>query len=215
METHVFAVWDFMTLLKRLQRDITCIELPWRPSSYSKNLVRLINEIVLGEESDIDIDGNAIDHFSLYIKAMDEIKASPKRLMNLVSDGDYKKWCYPAEENFVRFNIDLAKNGELHQVAAAFFFGREKIIPDMFASILKDLTDSFADESEITFPSLRYYLMRHIELDGSDHSYKAYECLKSICGDDSKKWEEAKEAGIKSLMLRSALWSDLEKRLNL
>jgi Protein of unknown function (DUF3050) len=213
METHVFAVWDFMSLLKRLQREITCVELPWRPSPYSKNLVRLINQIVLGEESDLDQNGEAIDHFSLYLNAMDEIGANSILLKNFIIDQDFSKLSL-AQRNFVNFNLNLAHNGNIHEVAAAFFFGREKLIPDMFTSLLGDLEKNLEGDSRSHFPNLKYYLRRHIEIDGDEHSHQALDCLAALCGNDEAKWEEATIAGINSLKLRSALWDEVEKKIS-
>jgi Protein of unknown function (DUF3050) len=212
MESHVFAVWDFMSLLKRLQKEITCVEVPWRPSPYPKKVVRLINEIVLGEESDLGLDQNPIDHFSLYIRGMQEIGASSARLMTLMKDLDYSQ-CSPAEANFVKFNLGLAMNGKIHEVAAAFFFGREKVIPDMFTSILNDLEKNFGGVEKQKFSNLHYYLQRHIEVDGGEHSHLAEECLSALCGNDEMKWMEAKAAGVQSLILRSALWDEVLQRV--
>jgi hypothetical protein len=76
MEHHVFAVWDFMSLLKSLQRCLTCVTVPWVPIGATGSR-RLINEIVLAEESDERLGGYA-SHFEWYLTAMAEA-SSPGR----------------------------------------------------------------------------------------------------------------------------------------
>jgi Protein of unknown function (DUF3050) len=74
MQMHVFAVWDFMSLVKRLQNELTSNNLPWIPP-VSARIARFTNEVVLGEETDLGPDGKPISHFELYLRAMDEVGA--------------------------------------------------------------------------------------------------------------------------------------------
>src|SRR6202035_5261378 len=137
MEDHVFAVWDFMSLLKRLQQDMTCIRVPWFPASNAR-AARLINEIVIGEETDVDPDGSYVSHLDLYLRAMVDVGASTRQFDRFRSMAQVG---VPVEKAMVRTGVPshvqafvahtmtLARSGSTEEVLAAFFYGREDIIP--------------------------------------------------------------------------------------
>lgn len=208
MERHVFAVWDFMSLLKRLQRDITCVQVPWRPSPYPDFMVRLLNQIVLGEESDIDKEGNPISHFALYVQAMKEIGADTSILEHFLKKMDLDI-VPPEAKSFVAFTLDTALEGETIEVASSFFYGREKLIPEMFQTILDTL-----EKEKIAAPTLRYYLKRHIEVDGEEHGPLSELCLAALCHEDEKKLNEAHAFGVKALKKRQELWDRILQSMN-
>lgn len=200
MECHIFAVWDFMSLLKALQNKLTCTTVPWRPSPYSSDVVRMINEIVLGEESDVDQHGNPCSHFELYLKAMEEVGADTRPILSFVETLNTDK--LPKEvKPFVEHNLDMALNGRVEEIAASFFYGREKLLPDVFEQILKTLR-----KDGVHCPTLTYYFERHIEVDGDSHGPLAEKCLDQICGTDEGKTLRAHYAGIQSLRFREKLW---------
>lgn len=200
MEYHVFAVWDFMSLLKALQIRITSVSLPWKPSPYHPKLVRLINQIVLAEESDVDMFGNPTSHFDLYLKAMEEVGANTRPIREFLSTNNFELIPEGARE-FVEYNLHVATQGHIVEVAANFFYGREKLIPEMFQSIVNVLK-----QEEVEAPLLLYYLDRHIELDGEEHGPLAEKALTHLAGDDTDLIRMAEDSGNFALDQRKLLW---------
>jgi len=211
MESHVFAVWDFMSLLKALQSRLTCVEVPWRPTRWPESR-RFINEIVLGEESDV-FQGRAVSHFELYLEAMREsgadlgpISALLAQLSAGSSEFDVKICGVPdAALQFVESTFLLIESGGLHQIAAAFTFGREDVIPEMFRGLVRDLNAQLGGQ----FAKFQWYLERHIEVDGEDHGPLALRMVSDLCGEDEALWEEAALAAETALQARLALWDGI------
>ena len=209
MEIHVYAVWDFMSLLKGLQIQLTCTKIPWKPIGENKTR-RLINSIVLEEESDVDSEGNPSSHYEMYLDAMKECGANTSEIdkfINSVSGVNLPK-INTAVDSFLATTFDVLNSGEAHKIAAAFTFGREDLIPDMFTAIVNDLS------KEHKLDKFVYYLERHIELDGGEHGPLALELISNLCGEDEQKWEEVEETAIACLVARKELWDLVLKELN-
>ena len=207
---HVFAVWDFMSLLKSLQGQLTCIKTPWVPVG-SANTRYLINEIVTGEESDVDAQGMRTSHFELYLQAMQQLGADTTAIQQLllhlqqgmpVLKALQQLQLPPAVSRFCTFTFTLIDTAPVHVLAAVFTFGREDLIPGMFHEMVTRLSQQYPHQ----LTRFTYYLERHIEVDGDHHSKLALQMVQELCAEDKHKWAEATEACVTALLLRKQLW---------
>ncbi|NBO49534.1 MAG: DUF3050 domain-containing protein [Chitinophagia bacterium] len=188
MEHHVYAVWDFMSLLKALQLHLTSVQIPWRPVGNATTRF-LINEIVTGEESDVDENDNRMSHFELYLKAMQQAGAQTVSIDALIEDVNKNLSVASilsapsipeAAKGFMQTTFDVIHSNQPHLMAAVFTFGREDLIPDMFGH----------------------------------HSALALEMTETLCGNDPQKWEEATLFVKRALQSRLALWDAIHSKIN-
>jgi hypothetical protein len=213
MEHHVFAVWDFMSLLKSLQRALTCVDAPWTPRG-DATARRLINEIVVGEESDDAPGGGYISHFELYSSAMQQCGARTAAIEGFVErvrggssvhDALASSGAPQGSRKFVEATFATLSTGSLPRIAAAFTLGREELIPDMFLRVVRDVSGRHGEPLTLFVD----YLERHIHLDGERHGPMAARMLESICGDDPKAWSQALEGARDALRARRAFWDSI------
>jgi hypothetical protein len=218
MEHHVFAVWDFMSLLKALQRRLCCVTVPWTPPT-SPAACRLINEIVLAEESDEDGHGGYASHFDLYLRAMRKFGARTDRIDLFVEEIRQGRDVIRALETagvpdtvrrFVSQTFETINGSDACAIASAFAFGREDLLPDVFRRIVNELAEVVAGGLE----DFRYYLDRHIELDDGEHGPLAERLVEDLCGDDPARWQSAEDAAVRSLEARKLLWDGICERLD-
>ena len=213
MEDHVFAVWDFMSLVKRLQRDLTCTKVPWFPADNAR-AARLINDIVIGEETDVDPDGSYVSHLDLYLRAMADVGASTRQFETFrslaqvgasVEAAMVQAGVPPHVQAFVAHTMALAQSGSTEEVLAAFFYGREDVIPEMFSRLQKTLAGARPDNDPLRH--FIYYIERHIDLDGDSHGPMGRELLEGLVGDSPQRHERALRAACNSIEARIDLWN--------
>ncbi len=216
LENHVYAVWDFMSLLKALQTKLTCTTTPWFPTTNPETRY-LINEIVLAEESDSTLDGRHQSHYEMYLEAMLDCGANTTPIEHFLSEVDSLQNIFvaiktsnthPNIKAFLDFTFRIIEEGKPHEIAAAFTFGREELIPSMFTEILKNFQANFPESN---LDKLIYYFERHIILDADEHGPMAMKMINELCGDDAQKWSDVEEVSIMALEKRIGLWDAIEE----
>ncbi len=217
MQYHVYAVWDFMCLLKSLQNNLTCTTVPWFPVDVADTRF-LINEIVVGEESDIDIDGIRKSHFEMYLDAMSQSGADSTAIQTFIKTLDQTRNLElsfmqsntpPEAKSFVDFTFNIINSHKSHLQSAVFTFGREDLIPNMFLSIINEIDQSLPKK----ISKFKYYIKRHIEVDGGHHSHLAIQMTNHLCNNNEDYWLEAEQAVVKSLEKRKELWDGVYKAI--
>jgi hypothetical protein len=214
MSSHVYAVWDFMSLLKSLQNSLTCTTTPWTPKG-NPDLRYLINEIVLAEETDIDQNGNRMSHYEMYLNAMIAAGISiekPREVINRMAsatsilDAIMFSGLPQHVKQFLDSTFSIIQRGKNHEIAAAFTYGREDLIPEMFTEILNGLSKTSLDTD---LEPITYYFDRHIELDGDEHGPMAHKMVAMLCENNKVKWQEAARVSKQALQARILLFDGI------
>ena len=220
MQHNVYAVWDFMSLIKALQSYIASATTPWVPE-HAPLHVRFINQLVLEEESDRTMsdshESEYCSHYESYYNAMQEIGADTVPMENFIDTVKTRgldvalnnsDTPYPARE-FVEFTFEVIRSGQAHVVAAVLAYGRELLIPKLFKGLLnipnvnRDLT-----------PTLHAYLVRHIELDEQDHGPITASLVRSLCGNNLVKQEDVRKFAEQALEARLSFWDGIYHALH-
>lgn len=220
MQHHVYAVWDFMCLIKALHHRIVSTTPPWLPPEDAHS-AHLIIGILAEEEYDLGEDGSeGVSHFQTYLRAMDNIGADTQTFKKFLDHVRAGKTVEEAAmlvnaplgpQNFVSATFSFFPQAD-HEVAACFVFGREAITSHMFIPLVKKLKAMHA-AGGTELSTIIFYLERHIELDSNEHFPKALKMLDNMIGDDSLKYTQARDAAVKALKARMAFMASIKSAM--
>ena len=114
-----------------------------------------------------------------------------------------------AVRDFVLQTFDVIETGDLCAIASTFTFGREDLLPEVFRQIVDHLSAS--PSCDLNY--FRYYLQRHIDLDGEQHGPMAESLVKHLCEGNETKWRAAEDAPLRALESRLRLWDSVQGSL--
>lgn len=215
MEHHVFAVWDNLSQLKALEAAISSTSPIWTPSDEPQTN-RIVNEMLVEEESDDDGNGGYISHFELYRKAMKQAGANTfmiDRFLVLMQQEDSLQDALDKEvslpqsiKTYLKLNWDISHCGQAHKIAAAFFLGREDVVSELLYRLNNDLINNHHQQDLALF---REYLKRHTRINEQQLDERITTVMTELCGEDEQKWQEAEDAAKVALEARYTLWDGM------
>ena len=126
----------FYVFTQKLQLELTSVKIPWVPTNHPQ-IRYLINEIVLAEETDINLKGERKSHFELYYDAMKQIGANTSHIDFIIENLKSNNSIFEIIDalnldnrvkEFLSYTFRLIEEGKPHKIASAFTFGREDLI---------------------------------------------------------------------------------------
>jgi hypothetical protein len=219
MEHHVYAVWDFMSLIKSLQKNIAPATVPWLPPK-NPRYANFINQLVLEEESDYalinDTGSMHASHFESYLHAMTEVGANIQPISEFIEAANERginaalqlPSIPESAKEFMCFTFDIIERNKPHLLTATLAYGREGLVPQLFQSLEDGLLINVQEA-----PNLYAYLERHIQLDGEEHGPLAIQLLQGLCEGAAQKHAASIGIAEQALMVRLKFWDGIQSKL--
>ena len=151
---------------------------------------------------------NMLENGKSWPKALETL--NPRKKKNLFSN--QKKIPYAPHQalEFTRSTLEICE-GPLNRRIAAFTLGRETVLPNLFQKTLQLLaTVHTQSESRCDLSMLKYYLDRHIELDGDSHGPMCAKLFDRYCLKDAATRSDTFYTLCEVLDQRIALWDAVE-----
>jgi hypothetical protein len=167
----------------------------------------------------LTLDGKRQSHFEMYLDAMTSCGANTEEINTFIENvvatqnifvSIKQSDLHPNIKAFLDFTFRVIEQGKPHEIAAAFTFGREDLIPAMFTEILRNFEANFP---ETDLSKLIYYFERHIELDADEHGPMAMKMITELCENSETKWKEVEEISKLALEKRIGLWDAIEEKI--